>query len=74
MIEENTTPAIITGTQIKRATIEATIIRADGTREEYGIVSGYDKNIFKHIYLQLSIKLRRVLTELRLGKYSSKHR
>lgn len=73
MIEDNT-PGIITGTQIKRATIEAIIIRADGTQEKYGIVSGYDKNIFKHIYLQISIKLRRVLTELRLGKYFSKHR
>jgi len=36
-----------------RYQIQATIIRADGTKEQLGTIARWDKNIFKRIWLSL---------------------
>lgn len=40
--------------QPREASIEATVIRADGTREELGVVSYYHRNPLKRLYYKLT--------------------
>jgi hypothetical protein len=46
-------------TDVKEATISAVVIRADGTREELGVVSAYYKNPVKRALWALKQKLGR---------------
>lgn len=39
--------------EIKQATIEAVVIRADGKREELGVISYWHKNPFKRLLWRL---------------------
>ncbi len=39
--------------EIKSAQIEVTVIRADGTREEHGVVSYWHRNPFKRLIHKL---------------------
>lgn len=43
---------------VDRASIEVTVTRADGTVEEYGIVSRYEKNPVRHLYFRVHDRLR----------------
>jgi hypothetical protein len=43
---------------IREATIEVTVIRKDGTREDHGVVSYYHKNPLKRAVWALKQKLR----------------
>lgn len=65
---------ILTPGDIKKMTIQATIIRANGDIEHYGTISGFHKNKFYNAIMQIYIKLHRYMTEIKLGKYISKHR
>lgn len=38
---------------IKRQTISAVVIRADGTREDLGIISYHDKSFFARLWFKL---------------------
>lgn len=44
--------------EIKEATIEVVVIRADGTREEHGVVSYFHKNPLKRAAWAAKQKLR----------------
>lgn len=44
---------------IREATIEVTVIRADGTREEHGVVSYYHKNPLKRAAWAAKQKLKK---------------
>jgi len=45
----------ITGnSNLSEASIEAVVIRADGTRENLGVVSYYHKNPLKRLYYKLT--------------------
>lgn len=44
---------------VREATIEITVIRADGSREDHGIVSYYHKNPLKRAAFAAKQKLRR---------------
>lgn len=44
---------------VREATIEVTVIRADGTREQLGVVSYYHKNPLKRALWAARQKLRR---------------
>ena len=43
----------LTAKSVQKATIEATVIRADGTREELGVVSYYHRNPLKRLAWRL---------------------
>lgn len=43
---------------VKEASIQATVIRADGTREDLGVVSYYHRNPLKRAMWALKQKLR----------------
>lgn len=68
---ELSTPELSKAT-IKHFDIHAKVIRADGNVEDYGIIAGWDKNIFKHFLLQLQIVITRV--KIYYGKRISKRR
>lgn len=44
---------VLSKSPIKSSQISAVIIRADGTREELGIVSYWHKNIFKRAWFNI---------------------
>jgi hypothetical protein len=46
-------------TDVKEATIEAVVIRADGSREDLGVVSAYYRNPIKRAMWALKQKLER---------------
>lgn len=46
--------------KLKHFDIQATVHRADGTTEEYGVIAGWDRNIFKHVLLQIQIYITRL--------------
>lgn len=52
--------ALIAAGKVKSVTIEATVIRANGSIEPQGTISGWHTNIFKHILLQAKIKYDRL--------------
>lgn len=77
MMEEyrvDNNPPVITRGDIKKMTIEAKIIRADGRVEDYGVVSIYHKNKLRNLLAQVYVRIHRLITEIKIGKYSSKHR
>jgi hypothetical protein len=43
---------------VREATIEVTVIRKDGSREDHGVVSYYHKNPLKRAAWELKKKLR----------------
>lgn len=51
----------ISKTGIRNSQISAVIIRADGTREELGVISYWDKNPFKRLAFWLRTKLDKFL-------------
>jgi hypothetical protein len=76
MIEEykEPNPPVITRGDIKKMIIEAKIIRANGSVEDYGVVSIYHKNKLRNLLAQVYVRIHRLITERNIGKYSSKHR
>lgn len=44
---------------IKHFDIQAKVIRADGTIEDYGTIVGWDRNLLKHLLLQIKIIVTR---------------
>lgn len=50
--------------QLKHFDIQAVVTRANGDVEDYGVVAGWDKDIFKHILLQIQIYITRLKREL----------
>jgi hypothetical protein len=48
---------------IKEATIEVTVIRKDGTREDHGVVSYYHRNPFKRALWALKQKAKEQVTD-----------
>ena len=49
---------VIATSQIKEAQIQAVVIRADGTREDLGVISYYHKNPLKRWIWRLKEMLR----------------
>lgn len=45
-------------TDVQEASIEVTVIRADGSREEHGVVSYWNRNPLKRAMWALKQKLR----------------
>lgn len=45
--------------EVKEATIEAVVIRADGSREDLGVISAYYKNPLKRLQWALKQKAQR---------------
>jgi len=41
---------LFTKSPVKSATLEAVVIRADGTREDLGIIARYERNLLKRAY------------------------
>lgn len=57
--------AMIAQSKLQSMTIEATVIRADGRIEPQGVISGWNRNIFKHLALQAKIKLDRLRVHIK---------
>ena len=48
-------------TKVKQQLVRAVIIRANGTREDKGVVAAYHMNPFINAAFQLKIKLKRLI-------------
>lgn len=46
--------------KLKHFDIQAVVTRANGDIEDYGVVAGWDRNIFKHMLLQVKIYITRL--------------
>ena len=42
---------------VKSATLEAVVIRADGSREDLGVIARYERNLLKRAYFAVRSKL-----------------
>lgn len=47
------------GSKVKRASLEAVIIRADGTRENLGMIGYTSSNPLKRFFVNLYIRIKR---------------
>lgn len=54
-VPEIPTDVLLQRANIKHFDIQAKVIRANGNVEDYGTIAGWDRNIFKHILLQMKI-------------------
>lgn len=52
--------AMIAAGKVKSMTVDAVVIRANGTIEPQGTIAGYHNNIFKNILLWVKIKFDRI--------------
>lgn len=60
LIPEIPNDVLLNKIKIKHFEIEAKVIRKNGKIENYGVIAGFDKNIFKNALLQLKIYLTRL--------------
>lgn len=44
--------------QPRKLTVEATVIRADGTKEDLGVIAGWERNVFKRALMRIRYKGR----------------
>lgn len=59
---------IVTGAKARKSTVEAVIIRADGTRENLGIIAYYHRNPL----MRLIWKIKQAIKGIIHGRKSSK--
>lgn len=57
--------AFIASGEVKSFSVQAVVTRVNGTIENYGTISGWHSNIFKHIILQVKIIIDRLLVNIK---------
>lgn len=60
----------ITTRPVRKATLEVTINRANGTKEHLGVIAGYHRNPIINLAMQIAIKTRGLIR--RYGKRNHK--
>lgn len=63
-VDAETLQALMNAGKIKSFSIEATVIRANGNREELGTIAEYHAHPIKHAYAQVKLSVKRFLTWL----------